>query len=463
MTVNKKILLCVPKVAIGHSSFINRQDVTGKENLGIKYISGALRDAGADVRITVFSNEEDLLKTVRYFEPRFVGFTSLTYQSPLTARAIGQIKKHFSQINVFVGGDHASARPQDFLSVGADYVIVGEGEKAVVKIFNNETREKIIEEPLLSIDELNATFPLRLRGWGLSKNLRATWSVLFENEGVVYCMITKRGCGRKCDFCNSGEMWKGKIRVRSIESIERELVDISSLNDACGACFVDLDFFVPVSYTEMLIDLIIGLKKLRKIPKDFKFSCLGSFPPVKKAKNLFTKMFEAGFVEVSFGVEVVEEKQRRLLNKGKSNWMDIVISAANVGMATRAFLMLGYPTQGKDYYQEFLRVVGSKEFVEIFDTIRLSLCTPLPGTRLWQYCMEKELFLPNFDSENIEHYSRLTTDEQVIKAKADLEEIRKKAIKNFYFSEHYLDCDRVKKFEWIRRAREAMIETMKNV
>ena len=48
-------------------------------------------------------------------------------------------------------------------------------------------------------------------------------------------------------------------------------------------------------------------------------------------------MFEAGFVEVSFGVEVVEEKQRRLLNKGKSNWMDIVISAANVGMATRAF------------------------------------------------------------------------------------------------------------------------------
>ena len=25
------------------------------------------------------------------------------------------------------------------------------------------------------------------------------------------------------------------------------------------------------------------------------------------------------------------------------------------------------------------------------------------------------------------------------------------------------DCDRVKKFEWIRRAREAMIETMKNV
>ena len=57
----------------------------------------------------------------------------------------------------------------------------------------------------------------------------------------------------------------------------------------------------------------------------------------KKAKNLFTKMFEAGFVEVSFGVEVVEEKTKALLNKGKSNWMDIVISAANVGMATRAF------------------------------------------------------------------------------------------------------------------------------
>lgn len=456
MSENKKILLCVPKVATGCSNFINRQDVTGKENLGIMYIGGVLRNAGADVKITVFSSEEDLLKTVKCFEPDFVGFTSLTYQSSLVAKAIGQIKKQFPEVSIFVGGDHASAKPEDFLNIGADYVIIGEGEKAVIKIFNGETGEKTIEEPLLSIGELNDTFPLRIRGWGIKNNLRPTWPIFFEGDGVVYCMITRRGCGRSCDFCNSGEMWKRKIRLRTIESIEKELIDLNSLSDNCGIAFVDLDFFVPISYTEKVISLIIKLKEQRKIRKSLKFFCLGSFPPLEKSEKIFSKMFEAGFMEISFGIEVVDETQMRMLNKRNSNWMDIVSSAANAGISTRAFLILGHPNQDECYYHKFLQVVGSKEFVEIIDTIRLSLCTPLPGTRLWQYCKEKKLFLPNFDPENIEHYSRLTTDEQVIKAEVNLEETRKRAIKNFYFSEYYLNCDRTKKFSWIKKAREAI-------
>jgi len=143
--------------------------------------------------------------------------------------------------------------------------------------------------------------------------------------------------------------------------------------------------------------------------------------------------------------------------------MSIVELAANSGIATRAFLMLGHPNQDAVYYQKFLQVISSKKFVEIFDTIRLSLCTPLPGTRLWNTAKEKELFLPNFDPDNIEHYSRLTTDEQIIKSEVELEEIRKTAIKNFYFSEYYLNCERTKKFPWIKKAREAMMRVINEV
>ena len=57
-------------------------------------------------------------------------------------------------------------------------------------------------------------------------------------------------------------------------------------------------------------------------------------------------MFEAGFVEVSFGIEVVEEKQRQMLNKGKSNWIDIVRLAANSGISTRAFFDVGISDTG---------------------------------------------------------------------------------------------------------------------
>ena len=468
MAMNKKVLLCAPVGSLGNSSFINYQDASGAENLGLEYIGGALKSLGADVKIATFSSEVDLAGIVENVKPDFVGFTSLTYQSPLVAKAIKAIKNQFPKITIVVGGDHASARPEDFLKAGADYAIKGEGERAIREIYNGEIDkdEKIVECPLLSDDDLNNTFPLRVKGWGIKKNLRPTWSALFEKAGVVYCLIGGRGCGRSCDFCNSGEMWKKKIRLRSMDSLESELINISSLNDASGIGFVDLDFFVPISHTEKVVDSIIKLKKLNKIPNDLKFACLGSFPSLEKSEKIFTKMFEAGFVEASFGIEVVEEKQRLLLDKGigsRSDWMSIVELAANSGIATRAFLMLGHPNQDMAYYQKFLQVISSQKFVEIFDTIRLSLCAPLPGTRLWQYCKEKELFLPNFDPDNIEHYSRLTTDEQVIKSEVELEEIRKTAIKNFYFSEYYLNCERTKKFPWIKKAREAMMGVINEV
>ena len=247
MAVNKTVLLCVPMVTLGHSKFINFQDACGAENLGIEYIGGALKKLGADVTIVVFSSKHDLIDVVRNVKPCIIGFTSLTYQSPLVAKAILAIKNQFPEIIAVVGGDHASAKPDDFLRAGADFIVKGEGEKAICKIYNNEINksEKIIECPLIRVNELNNPFPLRIKGWGMKKNLRPVWSTLFEKEGVIYCMITRRGCGRNCDFCNSGEMWKRKIRSRSMESVGKELIGINLLGDACGIGFVDLDFLFP--------------------------------------------------------------------------------------------------------------------------------------------------------------------------------------------------------------------------
>ena len=53
------------------------------------------------------------------------------------------------------------------------------------EIFNGEIDNKIIECPLMTAEQLNSAFPLRLPGWGLKKNLRPIWSVLFEK---------RRGC-----------------------------------------------------------------------------------------------------------------------------------------------------------------------------------------------------------------------------------------------------------------------------
>ena len=183
---------------------------------------------------------------------------------PWVARAILAIKNQFPEIIAVVGGDHASAKPDDFLKARADFIVKGEGEKGIEDVFNGIAKSGIIESSLITNDELNLTFPLRIKGWGIKKP-KTCLVHAFEKEGVVYCMITSRGCGRNCDFCNSGEMWKRKVRLRSIESVEKELIGINLLGDACGIGFVDLDFFVSLSHTERIVDSIIKLKNSIKL------------------------------------------------------------------------------------------------------------------------------------------------------------------------------------------------------
>ena len=150
--------MCLLVVLI--SSILKTQ---ARENLGIEYIGGALKKLGADVNIVVFSSKCDLIDVIRNVKPGIVGFTSLTYQSTLVARAILAIKNQFPEIIAVVGGDHASAKPDDFLKARADFIVKGEGEKGIEDVFNGIAKSGIIESSLITNDELNLTFPLRIK------------------------------------------------------------------------------------------------------------------------------------------------------------------------------------------------------------------------------------------------------------------------------------------------------------
>ena len=96
--------------------------------------------------------------------------------------------------------------------------------------------------------------------------------------------------------------------------------------------------------------------------------------------------------------------------------------------------MLGYPIQDESYYTRISKshrlLKNSWKYLIQLDCL---YALPCPGLDFGNIARRKNYFCQTSIQKNIEHYSRLTTDEQVIKAKADLEEIRKKAIKKLLF------------------------------
>lgn len=176
-------------------------------NLGLLYLATYMKNTGFFVEYLDLSGvpsenwADNLKKSDIYCFSTF----SPTYQRTL------QIKNLCKTINpkgVFIaGGPHASALPEA-VAKDFDYVVVGEGEKALKRVVQEipESRTKsgiVYGDPITNLDLL--PFPdytlVDLNSYGRVVNGMKSVSVL-----------TSRGCPFHCVFCNSIVMGAGKPR-----------------------------------------------------------------------------------------------------------------------------------------------------------------------------------------------------------------------------------------------------------
>src|SRR3989337_839689 len=113
--------------------------------LGLAYVAAALEKGGFQVEILdnylLKKPIDEIKQTVRRLNPEIVGITcsSATYQRCVeTAKAI---KETLPSCRVVVGGWHPSYLPDSILQhPEIDYVVMGEGERAIVELSTHITR-----------------------------------------------------------------------------------------------------------------------------------------------------------------------------------------------------------------------------------------------------------------------------------------------------------------------------------
>jgi len=146
-------------------------------------------------------------------DPTGMGYVSKTYSSiigggePMNATEFKALMKHPSiqehQPKVIVGGFGAwqLERKKVAESYGIDCVVMGEGEKAVVEIF-----EKAINgEPLPRV--------VRVENSSDNNNNEVP---LIRHAAIHGCVEISRGCGRNCQFCTPTMQRKRDIPIENI-------------------------------------------------------------------------------------------------------------------------------------------------------------------------------------------------------------------------------------------------------
>lgn len=171
------------------------------------------------------------------------------------------IRKTMPQVKIAVGGEHPTASPESCLPY-ADFVIVGEGEKAILKLCRGELKEGI-------------TGPN-----GIVENLDDIPMPHYGENTFTYCInkksisgnqsyLASRGCPYNCSYCHENVRKKiyGKCYLKPRKrSVDRVIDDLNTF-PSHHVFFSDSIFTSDKAWLEGFCDKFCSIDKL--------FSCYG--------------------------------------------------------------------------------------------------------------------------------------------------------------------------------------------
>lgn len=382
------------RILLLHPPLANRRPNYQGLPLGLLYIASFLKGRGHIVKVIDYFTEPytrgRLLQVIEDFRPELVGYSAMTANYPQAVSINQDIKKAVKALRTIIGGAHATAFPEETLKDGFDIVARAEGEETMAEIAEgldmagikglSFCRDGVIshnqERPLeLNIDcfSLSARdlFPMDRYRNTLPSGHRAT--VLF----------TSRGCPFNCIFCCAGKSIFGKkVRFHSPAAIIKDMEEIIKIYNIRGFDIEDDNFLVQEDRAREMTDGFISRKW------DIRFTIQATANFIRSI-TLLNKMRRAGCVEITLGFESGSPEILRKIKKGISVEESIrasrLIKKAHIQLGGN--FMLGFPY---DTPRTIRETIALAKRVNV-DRPSFFIVTPLPGSELFDWAMEKGL------------------------------------------------------------------------
>ncbi len=333
-------------------------NLSTEPSLGLMYLASVLRNAGHDLEIV--EGDFETIKRISS-KPDFVGITCMTSMY----HEIIKMRDYFRKRNIplIFGGPHATVLPESLLADGdfKDYVVVGEGEKTMLKILDGKLEAGIVQGELTQDLDL---LPFPARDLIPKKYLR-------HHKTTI---LASRGCPNNCSFCQPTlrKLFGSKIRRRSIDNLMKEI-------DECNERFGIRHFeFFDDTFTSdrgWSLDFASGMKQRKAT-----FEMLTRVDTVDF--ELLKSLKKAGLTRIALGIETGSQKILNSYCKGiKVEQSREAIKMCNkLGLKVNGYFMLGALDETHETIQE------TRDFIKHsnFDTIFVTVTTPMPGTRLYE-------------------------------------------------------------------------------
>lgn len=356
-----------------------------KPPIGLGFLISVLRNKGHKVFfIDNYLKPSNFLTTNYLIKNKidFVGIHANTICYRDTRRMLHKIQrmrqKKLWNGKVIVGGPHTSVALEtipDFV----DYVVQGEGERAIVDIVEGKANERVIRaERIKNLDELPPP------AWDYFVKLPYDWSAPFGfiDEQPVFSMNTSRGCPFKCSFCSVNSIWGHAYTYFSAERIVEEVEFLVKKYGAKGIYFREDNFTVDKDRVTDFCQLILS----KSIP--IKWVCETRIDML--TEDLLKLMYQAGCRGLYIGVESGSQRILDFLKKGISveQIKEVFSWCQQIGIKTYASCIVGVPIETKKdarLTHELMNQIKP-------DVTGYNIFVGIPRSELYDYVLENKLW-----------------------------------------------------------------------
>lgn len=415
--MNKKIL-CVYTV----DSILCKKDnpirYLSDVPLGISYIMSAIKHAGYEFELFVFSQKNNMQKDVdKLFKNNdfdIVLFTSVSTQYFFVKQIAQYIKKIKPSIKNFIGGVHATLNCDEVLKDNCfDAVCVCDGEYATVeyiKYIRNKEQLHNIDNVYIKYNDNeflkpNKTYFIENLD-DIQPPLRDVWKkwVSYPNSiNSAHNLLLTRGCYNNCSYCSNHALARNSkskyVRYRSVKKIMEEINSLNGnmVNLNTESLTLDLNFL------DKLLDALIENNKKREQPIEY-------IADINVYKNIlydafFKKISDANIRTVSVGLESGSyDIRKNVLHRPlytNDDFENFCKLTRKFNISVYVYVLIGVPYEKEEDFNKTVEILRKAQP----NFIRFYIYTPYPGTDLYNKLLKDNLIVDsgflNFSQERI--------------------------------------------------------------
>jgi anaerobic magnesium-protoporphyrin IX monomethyl ester cyclase len=375
--------------------------------LGVAYLAGFLEKEGHDVRVyDELPHSKPLKDILEEFKPEIVGISCMTATYEKARSLAKEVKNYNNRLPVIFGGIHPTSLPEEVLKDDfVDFVVVGEGELTLAELLKKLERERDFSKigglaykkdgkiflnekvkPIIDLDSI----PMPARHLFDMKYYTERWNWPRGHWLRTANMMSSRGCPYACIFCASKVMFGRSFRANSVK---RTVDEVEHLVKDYG--------FECVSFSDDTF--AIDKQRAIEIAKEIRRRNLRVLSRFQLRANtceedLLAELKRAGCIQVDIGVESGSDRVLKIMEKGITTEQIKKAFAAlkKYGIKSSATFIIGTPGETREDIEMSRKLAEeiNSDYTQFF------IMTPYPGTPLWNYAKENNLFL-NFQGFNV--------------------------------------------------------------